>query len=833
VLRIRLLALLIIALLASALAWAQNPLVTISVDANASRHAISAYIYGVADASTSVLQDLNFTVHRYGGNNSSRYNWQINADNRGSDWYFESIAESSATAAQRTDTLISQTRAANAEPMITVPMIDWVAKLGPGRSKLASFSIAKYGAQTGSDWQWMPDAGNGVSQSTGQPITGNDPNDANVPNNVALQQAFVQHTINQWGLANSGGLRYYLMDNEHSIWFETHRDVAPTGATMEQIRDKMIAYGGMIRGLDAGAKIAGPEEFGWSGYLLSGYDIQYGDAHGWGYLPDRAAHGNMDYMPWLLGQLRQHEQNTGQRVLDVFSLHYYPQENEFSSDTSNATQLLRNRSTRSLWDPNYTDTSWINDKVYLIPRMKQWLAAYYPGLQTAITEYNWGAENHINGATAQADVLGIFGREGLDYSARWTTPAASTPTYKAMKMYRNYDGSKSAFGDTSVQATVPNPDQLSAFAAQRTSDGALTLMVINKVLSGNTPIQVNLAHFSAAGTARVWQLTSSNAINHLSDIALSGATLNATVPPQSITLFVIAPGSMVQRAYVSAASGSDSNTAASCSVTSPCRTFAAAATVVSSGGEVIALDSGEYGAVTLTDSISLIGAPGAAAEIAPAAGNGVTMATAGVRAILRGLSIIGAGGSNGISATDGTSLLVDRCVIGNFAAGSGITVTGALRLDVIDSVIRDNGTGINLVSGPRASVSRVKLLGNSAYGIQARGTSASTATAVAVDRTIVMGTGSDNGIAAQSVNASASVKVEVARSTVSKNAIGLTTSSSAGGLSWITLGRSRVSGNATGLSQSGAGSAMRSAGDNTLVDNGLNFSGSLTTVSKM
>ncbi len=51
--------------------------------------------------------------------------------------------------------------------------------------------------------------------------------------------------------------------------------------------------------------------------------------------------------------------------------------------------------------------------------------------------------------------------------ARWTTPAASTPTYKAMKMYRNYDGNKSTFGDTSVAASTPNPDAVSAFAAVR------------------------------------------------------------------------------------------------------------------------------------------------------------------------------------------------------------------------------------------------------------------------------------------------------------------------------------------------------------------------------
>ncbi len=175
-------------------------------------------------------------------------------------------------------------------------------------------------------------------------------------------------------------------------------------------------------------------------------------------------------------------------------------------------QLRRNRSTRSLWDPNYVDETWINDRVQLVPRLRNWAGTYYPGTLTGITEYNWGAEGHINGATTQADIYGIFGREGLDMAARWTTPAASTPTFKAMKMYRNYDGQKSAFGETSVRAAVPNPDNLSAFAALRASDGALTLMVVSKVLSGTTPVNINLANFAPGRAAQVWQLTASNAI---------------------------------------------------------------------------------------------------------------------------------------------------------------------------------------------------------------------------------------------------------------------------------------------------------------------------------
>jgi PKD repeat protein len=529
--------------LVPALVFAQNPAVTVSVDVNANRHPINPQIYGVAYGDATTLPDLNAPVNRYGGNNTSRYNWQVNGDNRGQDWYFESIGDTSSSPAERGDTFISMSRTAGAKAMLTIPMVGYVAKLGTNRGKLASFSIAKYGAQTGNDWQWYPDAGNGVSTATGANITGNDPNDANVAADSSFQAGWVQHIVNVWGTTSNNGLAYYILDNEHSIWHSTHRDIHPTGATMDEIKGKMTDYANQIKSIDPTAVVVGPEEWGWSGYFYSGYDQQYGSLHGWSNLPDRAAHGGADYLPWLLGQLKATSVAGGLRPLDVFSVHYYPQGGEFGNDTSTTMQLLRNKSTRSLWDPNYVDQTWINDKVQLIPRLRNWVNTYYyAGTPIAITEYNWGAEGHINGATTQADIYGIFGREGLDLGTRWTTPDASTPTYKAMKMYRNYDGNKSTFGDTSVSAAAPNPDNLSAFAAVRSADSALTVMVISKLLSGSTPVTVSLANFSGNGVAQAWQLTSANAITRLSDVGYTGNSLAITVPAQSITLLVLPTG---------------------------------------------------------------------------------------------------------------------------------------------------------------------------------------------------------------------------------------------------------------------------------------------------
>src|SRR5207244_8057 len=124
----------------------------------------------------------------------------------------------------------------------------------------------------------------------------------------------------------------------------------------------------------------------------------------------------------------------------------------------------------------------------------------------------------------------------------WTTPAVGTPTYKAIKMYRNYDGNRSTFGDTSVRASGPNPDTMAPFAAVRTADGALTIMVVTKSPSGSTPTTIGIANFAAGASAQAWQLTATNTSTRLADVPVSGGTLSLTLPPQSITLLVVMPG---------------------------------------------------------------------------------------------------------------------------------------------------------------------------------------------------------------------------------------------------------------------------------------------------
>jgi Glycoside hydrolase family 44 len=431
---------------------------TVGVDATANVHAIDPNIYGTAFASTAQLSDLNLPLNRSGGNASDTYSFQQDATNHGSDWYFESISSGSGNG-QGMDSWINATKAGGAQPSITLNLFDWAAKHA-NSSTLGSFPVSVYGPQQATD-PFNSNLGNGV-HTNGTNITGNDPSIAYVANSPSFEQVWIQHLISTFGTSQNGGVKYYTLGNEPALWNSTHRDIHPAGETNTELLNDIINYASTVKSLDPGAKILGPEEWGWTGYFIDGADAA---ASNWG-----ATYGGLNVQQWLLQQLHQYDTAHGIRLLDYFTLHFYPQGGQFSDDVSTNMELLRNRSTRSLWDPNYVDESWIastginGGKVNLISLMKSWVNTYYPGTKVGITEYNWGAEGNMNGATTQADIWGIFGREGLDLANRWTTPATGSPTYMAMKMYRNYDGNGSAFGNTSVSASVGNPDQVDAFA---------------------------------------------------------------------------------------------------------------------------------------------------------------------------------------------------------------------------------------------------------------------------------------------------------------------------------------------------------------------------------
>ena len=172
----------------------------------------------------------------------------------------------------------------------------------------------------------------------------------------------------------------------------------------------------------------------------------------------------------------------------------------------------------------------------------------------------------------------------------------------------------------------------------------------------------------------------------------------------------LAWGATVQRTFV-ASTGVDTNTYA---LTAPCRTFAAAQAQTNSGGEIIVLDSAGYGPVAVSKSLSIIAPEGVYAGISVFSGDGVTIATPGIDVVLKGLTINGQGGTNGIHMTSGNSLKVLNTSVSNIISGGsgyGIFIETPAAVSVCHSNFSGNDRAIFFTRGAQGTVSNVTVDG--------------------------------------------------------------------------------------------------------------------------
>lgn len=522
---------------------AQGP--DLAVDAATSRHAISAFIYGMNQYSAAfaeVAPVVRLPVERWGGNATTRYNWQLDVTNAANDWYFSTDPNGNSGYPDRSEfnDTVERDRASGVRTMGTVPTIGWTTR----RQRACGFSVAKYGAQKQVN-PYNGDCGNGV-RTDGTDILA-DPNDTSVPIGPDFVSAWVRYLVGRFGTARRGGVAIYSLDNEPELWQFVHRDVHPDYPGYDELAGTGLAYATAIKDADPSALVSGPATAGWTGYFYSPQDWKSGWNTGpnyvyWGNPVDRRAHGDVPFIEWYLRQFAAAERKGGRRLLDYLDVHGYIATDavQFKPAGDTATQALRLESVRAFWDRGYQVAGDINDAPYLVPRMKDWVARNYPRTLTAITEYNLGALDHINGALAQADLLGVFGREGLDMATIWAPPSPNTPGLYAYKIFRNYDDTGVGFGDVSVSARSGDQSTLSVYAAERTTDDALTIVVINKTF-GELSSTIAMSGFSGDSLASAFRYSAAtpDQIVRLPDQPVGARSVTATFPAGSITLFVV------------------------------------------------------------------------------------------------------------------------------------------------------------------------------------------------------------------------------------------------------------------------------------------------------
>ncbi len=522
--------------------------VSIQIDVSEVRHPIPPQIYGLAQPSLVHLKELHPGLWRSGGNPATRFNWVAgNYWNAARDWEFrngnygQTKPEDQKPSGTTDGTILAASRE-GVSTYLTVPTIGWVARddnnntrslgvpgfsgdpVSPGSEAIAGYNPAENRRRV--SVRSLPRKGWPFSDSPNRRAE------------VIYQDEWAAHLVKRFGKANEGGVRYYAMDNEPDLWDITHTDVHPVRPDYNELFAQFRDYASAVKDVDPTAQIGGPVSWGWTGYFFSPRDR---GTDNFAFHKDRKSHGDVPFLPWFLKQASAYDQKRGRRTLDILDVHFYPQAggiylNAATDAEANARRL---RSTRSLWDPEYRDESWINEKVQLIPRLKTWVRENYPGTKIGIMEWNWGADHTLNGALAIAEVLGVFGREGLDLASYWTSPAVNSPGFFAFKIFRNADGHGNGFGDGALdvfQSTAK--DRVSCFAARDSKTDEPSILLINKNPQSEEKIRLIFKGKLSSGKFHRTQYTAENLKNlsRLPDITLSGTTVPVSLPAYSLTL---------------------------------------------------------------------------------------------------------------------------------------------------------------------------------------------------------------------------------------------------------------------------------------------------------
>jgi hypothetical protein len=500
-------------------------------------HPVNPMIYGIAYVPRKEHKDkyfwkMNPGARRWGGNSASRFNWKLgNAWNTANDWFFMNV-NYSADPSYHWSRFLLENNKHHVATALTIPMLGWVAK----DTSSYSFSVKTFGKQQAVD-PLKKDAGNGIDlngekitpgrqEITSQPFT---------PKDAAGWVAEIKRLSLRVG---NRLVHMYILGNEPMLWNDTHRDVRKKPLGYDELLSRTIQYGHAIRRIDKDALIAGPALWGWPAYFYSAIDMKKGIR----FKPDRRRHDDTPFIQWFLQKLKEHEEKTGERILDVLDVHFYPQAKGVYKNSTNEQNsenaALRLRTTRALWDPDYRDESWIDANIQLLPRLSRLIAKYYSGLKISIGEYSFGAENDMSGALAQAEVLGRFSQTPDLISAfYWTYPPDGSPLFWAFVAFRNYDGKGSAFLEESVQ--IKKVRNFSFFASTDSKKEKYVLIALNFNQHKSMSVSIDTGTCGTFSLNRVFQYKQGlSQIKQLvsPDIAIKEDKLNIVLAPYSITI---------------------------------------------------------------------------------------------------------------------------------------------------------------------------------------------------------------------------------------------------------------------------------------------------------
>jgi hypothetical protein len=246
-----------------------------------------------------------------------------------------------------------------------------------------------------------------------------------------------------------------------------------------------------------------------------------------------------------------------------------------------------------------------------------------------------------------------------------------------------------------------------------------------------------------------------------------------------------------------------------CSRTAPCKTFAGAISKTAAGGEIDVLDPGGFGAVTITKSISIYNDGVGEAGVLVAGTNGIVISAQTTDAVnLRGLVINGinaSGGLAGVLVLQALRVEIMNCVIQEIGTGVSVTPSGGstVNVKIQDTTIKEAGGG-GVISKPTGgatvnmSIDRTRIDNNAGGGVRIDGTGGGSSNVTITDSSMSLNASNGvNGVSGPSGN----VNVDLMRDVIAKNGgAGIQSNNTTGGAAVLTVGESMLSNNTTAFS---------------------------------
>jgi len=501
---------------------------------------ISPYIYGINFYSGITGAPPLLTFDRAGGNRWTAYNWETNASNAGSDYRYnnDNYLSSSTVPAEAVRAFIAGDQSKGVASLVTFQLEGLVSadESGP---------VSVVNPPDLTRFKTVVDKKSTVSNV---PFTSTPPTtDANVYMDEfvwALDQKFLGMGIFDTSPTHP---TFISLDNEPELWNSTHLEVeGSTAVTSDSYISKTINLAKALKDQFPNVVIFGPVHYGFQGIYNWQGELS-ATPSGTNWFPDK-----------YLQALKTASTTYGKPLVDVYDFHWYVEEYDSSGtrilDLTSATlsdaqvQLIV-QSPRALWDPTFTDTGNSNPWIYqelgstpinLLGRLETKINVENPGMKISITEYENGGWNHIAGTIAQADNLGIFGIQGLFAASFWPPNGTYSYALAGFRAYRGFDGANASFGDTSLEASSSDVQNVVVYAStDSTTPGRTVFVAINRSTSAQVTA-INGATLS--GTAHLYQITAASAQGQnpvapvaIGTMAASGSSLTITLPALSVT----------------------------------------------------------------------------------------------------------------------------------------------------------------------------------------------------------------------------------------------------------------------------------------------------------